>query len=744
MFTNRMRLTGFSGIDVNDMVTQIMRAESARLDRLRQNRDVLRWQQETFRGIATNINQFRSSRMSFFGPQNNNILSPDNWRALSPTVTSSGVASSAISVIAGSAAASGNHTLEVFQTAQADGIRSAATVNHNVGATTNGIDFSRFGSFDDAGVFTATGGHITLNVNGVSRNVQFSAAEIEGIMDGASLAALQGVWNQADARYNANVGDAIANAISEALAENPDLTTEQIEAIEARVSAEVRAEAMAHYSEDFRTAGSAATMSNFATALNTKLEQVFGNNPTGGQRVNATWDASSGEMTIRASNGNTATITGGTLSTTQLGLSENGSPVSSNFNINTSLLDFMGASAFTGGEGSIMINGQEITFTEDDTINNLMSRINQSGAGVRMSFSDLTGQFTMEATQTGATNRISMGDVGAGNFFYRAFGLTDTNLDTLRFREGQDSVIRFNGELMSRETNNFTVEGINIELSAASAAGVASGSGFVEGTGNTFNINLTADVTQTRQMIVDFVNAFNDLIRNIQDEVNTPRPRQNNSRNFFMPLTDAQRRAMSESEVRQWEEQARTGILHRDDVLRGLISDLRNSIFQNVQLEGGGTINLLDIGIRTSPNVADGAILHIDEAALDAALANRIEDVQVLFTRNSSVSPADTANRGQRIAESGVATRINDITGWAISTGGSIFQRAGVTENAFSHHENAISRNIRMQDDRIDAMIARLERREASLFAQFSRMETAMMRANSQMSFFDHLLFGGM
>jgi flagellar capping protein FliD len=74
---------------------------------------------------------------------------------------------------------------------------------------------------------------------------------------------------------------------------------------------------------------------------------------------------------------------------------------------------------------------------------------------------------------------------------------------------------------------------------------------------------------------------------------------------------------------------------------------------------------------------------------------------------------------------------------------GLLEQRAGRAGTP-SDVNNTIHHRIAEQDRRIETMMRFLERRESQLFAQFSRMEQAMMQANSQMDFLDQFIWGGM
>jgi flagellar capping protein FliD len=379
------------------------------------------------------------------------------------------------------------------------------------------------------------------------------------------------------------------------------------------------------------------------------------------------------------------------------------------------------------------INGEDFEFDGDNTIQDIINAVNaNSNVDARMSFNATTGRFALESTQMGAAGAITFTD-GDGSFLQRlGFGANNTVAGAAHEVQAADSEIRIQSPdgiwtTFEQQSNVFTnVKGMNITINTALAQ-----------VGDILEVNLERNTTATMDMIRNFVEEYNRLIASMRDLTETRRPRENGS--HFLPLTEEQRRGMSEREIEQWEEQARTGILHRDETLRRLSNDLRSAIFQPVDLGDGRRISLLDIGIRTSSDPREFGTLQIDEERLERALNERPDDVATLFTRNPDV-PA-SGNRQQRIATGGVAGRINDIMNWTMGVGGGLFERAGVA-GAVSDHDNQMSRRIAAEERRIDDMIRNLERREERYFAMFSRLEVAMMQSHSQMMFLEQMLWG--
>jgi len=750
-----MRMTGFSGIDVADMVQQMMRAESFRLDRLRQQRDLSVWRQDMMRNVATSITQFNRTWTQPFAMGGRDIGNPDNWNSNSVNITG-GVGAT---ITAGANARQGTHTLNVTQIAQAHTFRTnpANSLNaSNPGATTSAIDFTsllgintdnlspNYGNVEFVSDLT-----IRMNVSGVARDVTIDKDTLNGIIAGNPALDASG---------------SMANHISE-------IATAQAE-IEHLLSigrpnnhADIvnRRNHIQYHSNHLRELpyfGDLTTSTAFASALNDAVDTAFN---TGGE-TRASVEILNGHLAFIATQGNTVNILNATngLTAQQLGLSS----TSSSFNTQQNLAGFLNIDPtvnpsatdveFTINnrtfslnlyDNSIMINGEPVARASNAsgpiTVQELVNVINGSGAGVNVSFSAVSGQFTIQASQTGTSSAITA-DLGIGGFLQSIMGLDPNNnnaaiMGSVQTQAAQNAIVTVNDTAITRENNNFTVDDLTINLTSAAE-------------GEDFTIQVSRNTSDIRTMVTDFVNSYNELMRSLIDLTEVRRPRQDRDGGFFMPLTDEQRRDMSDREIEIWEEQARTGILHRDESLRAIQREMTDVLFRNITMPDGRTFNLGNMGIQLSSDVREFGMLEINEERFAFALEHHSDVMQELFTAvapplntfTDSTDPRVGSARNQWVNASGLAQRLNDVFNRATApTSGTLSLRAGVAGGALDT-QNDMSRQISDQNRRIDNMLSWLERREDSLFRQFSRMEMAMMQAQSQMMFFEQLMWGNM
>lgn len=405
-----------------------------------------------------------------------------------------------------------------------------------------------------------------------------------------------------------------------------------------------------------------------------------------------------------------------------------------------SISDFVPASA---GE-TVTINGRDFLIGATETFQSFITRVNNTnGIGVLISLNEATGRFSIRPTGMGdgaemtTDNSALMQFMGLENITWdgmASHNYLPTDPNSRLIQRAQDAEIYYDdgtglGALGFRgSSNTFEIKNIRIDITTAAE-------------GNIFTVNAQPNVDDIVDMVKDFVESYNNLIRQLHSMHSTARPTQQGSRrNFFEPLTDEQRNAMSDREIERWEEQARIGLLHRDPLIRNLQVDLRRVMFDPIELGDGKRIALFNIGITTTNRDGERAdfmagVLQIDEVRLREAILNDPSDVQALFSRNPHEAGETSRTARERVdsfPNIGVAWRLRHVIENAvIDPDGPFRQRAGAV--GWDDGQNLVGRQIRDYDARIERMQQFLIRRENHFFQMFARMEQAMAESHSQM-----------
>ena len=342
------------------------------------------------------------------------------------------------------------------------------------------------------------------------------------------------------------------------------------------------------------------------------------------------------------------------------------------------------------------INSVEFEFDRSVSLTEIMRKINASDAGVTLSYSSITDSFTMVAKETGAGENIKI-EQTQGNLM-EALGLTAESGASVVY--GQNALLTVNGKDIVRSTNEINIDGVTIQLHQTT-----------EEDADPITITLENDATSLKEPIKKFVedyNALMDLINGLVKEA---------VYGDYQPLSEEQKSEMTEKQIEQWEEKAKSGVLRGDRILIGISSKLQTAMM--TAAESGG-ISLFQIGI-TSSGYQENGKLKIDEAKLEEALRTRGDEIRDLFAT----------------AETGLAHRVNNIIEGAIKrTGpdnerGTLIQVAGI-ENTVSDTRNSISQTIERTNRLIETLRRRLTDEETRLWRRFTAMETAIQQLNVQ------------
>jgi flagellar hook-associated protein 2 len=384
---------------------------------------------------------------------------------------------------------------------------------------------------------------------------------------------------------------------------------------------------------------------------------------------------------------------------------------------------------YSGSINSIQINGTTIDGIAGQSLDSIVNKINNSAAGVTISFDSNLQIYRMSSNGTGESSNINL-NPNAASLLNSAFGLSAAN----RTAATNATVSFNNGAQITQESNTFTHEGLQITLNANSA-------------GQEFNINVSRNVEPMMNIMRQFVEDYNSLVQMLHDLTTTPRPRSDKF-TFYDPLTEDQKKELSEREIDLWENKAKTGLLHRDDIISRIQSQLREMIYNpviNARNANGEKISLFDIGITTSGANGNIGLLQIHEEKLRSALESNPAGVRDLFIANDfniDTNSVEGRSRSMRSINSGLASRLDSIIGNALEHGGSIRTRAGI-EGTASVRDNAMEYEMKEFERRIADMMVQLARKEHSYFMMFSRMENALAQSNRQMDSMMSMMMGG-
>lgn len=250
--------------------------------------------------------------------------------------------------------------------------------------------------------------------------------------------------------------------------------------------------------------------------------------------------------------------------------------------------------------------------SSNNTLAGLRDAINAADLGVRagLIYDGSQYRLTLSAADSGAANSLQIEvDDGDGNhtdtngLSRLAFNANATNLE--QTVAAQDARLGINGLAVTSASNSVTgaIGGVTLDLKKLSAGQVVS-------------VDIARDTGATRDAVHSFVTGYNDLMAAVKG-VST-----------YDPATGT------------------GGVLVGDAAVRGLVSNIRTTLNQEMPGLTGAFGALADIGVTTA---RDGS-LTIDEARLDAALARDPGAVGRLFAASGSSTSAHLQYAGASAA----------------------------------------------------------------------------------------------
>jgi flagellar hook-associated protein 2 len=715
------RMTGLSGLDVDSLVYQLMQVERLKVDSVSKSRQLLVWKQEQYREIISAIQDFSNEYFNTLKPATD-MRNSSIYNAF--TVKYDGLDTNPyFTASASSGAKAGDYTIKNIVTAKAARVNGSVAAGSLLGSALTSDKISRISSTAGNNVFA-------VEFNGVKRNIVLSGgftnidelkADLQNKLDeafGSGKITVEAAGNRLSLETSSTNTLKVSNTMNEGYKAifNSDLgsgitLTGQNNKFRIALGSEQK---------EFELTPGAVYAD--ADALAQVIQTLVDDAEFGFGEDKITVKVENNKIVLESTDPNVSVSASAAENRGLEAIGLDGPHRSNKLDLDANIYDIRDSFAIPltideqNTEISFVINDQTFSFDSRTTsMNKIMSTVNSNAAaGVRMSYDSLNGKFVLESRETGVTTRINAADSSGG--LLASLSLTAENVT------GRDASITYddgiNGEqVITRSTNSFNINGIvfNLKKDFEGAA----------------ELSVTSDPTKAVELIKGFVEKYNELL----DKINTKLAEKREY--AYEPLTDEQKDAMTEDEIKRWEEKAKSGLLGGDSLLRAIVTELRNAVISNV--EGAG-LTLADIGIKSNSWVDKGK-LYVDEEKLKKALAENPTGVFELFTRQSDVSynsaVGNASARNERFRESGLIYRFYDVIQDNIRTitigghRGALLEKAGMTGDR-SVFNNTLYQQIADYDRKIAELNDELIMKENRYYIQFAQLEKLINDMNSQ------------
>ncbi len=375
-------------------------------------------------------------------------------------------------------------------------------------------------------------------------------------------------------------------------------------------------------------------------------------------------------------------------------------------------LESGGTLEFTiGGNSSDKIS---VDVSATDTIDDVLSKLKSakssiSNTSLNFNYDENNGRFYVSSKEAGAASSF---DIGTSDAMTK-LGFAK-NTDGSNYVAGSSAAITLNGVEYESDSNTFEINGLTI-----TANKVQSG----------ITLTTKQDTSGIYDNIKNMIKEYNSLMKEFATLYNADKATK------YKMLTDDEKDAMSDSEVEDWENKIKDGLLSGDETISTLRNSLKTVMGQSfeVTLKDGTTksLSLASFGITTgsyfSTEENERDVLHIDGDEDDTTSSGNTD----LLRAAISSDPQMVQNFFTELSKN-LYSKLSDLMkGTEYSSSFTIYEDK-LMASQYSAYNTKIS----------DAQSA-LEAAQDKLYKKFSKMETALSKVNNTSGTLSNYFGGG-
>lgn len=347
-----------------------------------------------------------------------------------------------------------------------------------------------------------------------------------------------------------------------------------------------------------------------------------------------------------------------------------------------------------------------------DSVSDVLSRLRNASSSetktkLNFNFDETNSRFFVSAKESGAEAAFHLGNTDAMSAL--GFGLVDKDgnavtdeKDSVNYVAGSNASITLNGVEYTSKSNTFEVNGLTI-TAKEKATGI--------------QLTTKQDTSGIYDNIKAMIKEYSDLMKEFSTLYNADKAKK------YKMLTDDEKEAMSDTEVEEWENKIKEGLLSGDETIstiRNSMKQIMNSAFE-VTLKDGtkSKYSLASFGITTGDyfgtDANDRDVLHIDGDKDDTSTSGNTD----LLSQAISSDPAMVQDFFIQLSRS-LYSKIGDL------------MKGTEYSSSFTIYEDKLmASQYSAYNDKIDASQKALEAAQDKLYKKFSRMETALSKVNS-------------
>ena len=352
---------------------------------------------------------------------------------------------------------------------------------------------------------------------------------------------------------------------------------------------------------------------------------------------------------------------------------------------------------------SIKVNGTEIVVDRTTTMDSLASAMAKTG--INASYDTNQGRFYLSSKNTGVENAFT---VEADDATLAALGLNLTDGEAGKI-DASDASLVYNGVEYTQATNSFNINGLTMDVSSV---------------GGEQAFSVDTDVDGIYDKVKSFVKEYNTLITEMNKLYDA------SSSRGYEPLTSDEKDAMTDEDIKNWENKIKGSLLRRDSTISTLLTNMRTTLNKSVEVTNSdGTTSryaLSSFGIVTSDYTEKGQ-LHIQGNADDSDFAGLDDKLKAAISDNPEALMKTLTTLGDEIYKNFQS---------------SMKRVVGVRSSLTFYNDLEMDDDIKSYKEDVTSLQKKLQDEQDKYYKQFSSMETALTKLQSQQTYISQL-FGG-
>ena len=412
------RFTGLSGIDTESMVEQMMKAESAKYNRLEKDKIKVTWQQEAFRQLITSMQNFQNK---WFSTTNlsNNIGYDAFWNNYKTSIIDKDTGKESNAITINSTTNSGKYDINIIKKAETETITGGnIATSITTDKETSDIEetIKKYGDIS-----------LNFNLDGVSKEINVTKDELNGksidqvlnqklkdafgstndgnveVKEGKLSFKPAGEGHSLTITDGSSRTNGVSFEVADVLKEGSSSFEITIDGYTAKVDFDpdkdkTAEQKLAKIQEALKkaenSAGETKDISSYVSLSKGSNDSLKITNASKDKELN---------LSVKSDNGQQTENLKPTGSVGLIGLTNN----TNNVKLSSKLTNVFGEGIFNGGDDiTLNFGGKPFTINKDDTIQSFINKVNSSGANVEMEFNEVTNRFTLKSTQSGAIGNI--------------------------------------------------------------------------------------------------------------------------------------------------------------------------------------------------------------------------------------------------------------------------------------------------------------------------------------------------